>query len=375
MADFRLQAKNLFLTYPQCDLPLCVVKELITKLFGNRLEYGIIAKELHTEEGEHIHAFICLKTPWNIVNSHKLDLHVKQNEEEKTYHGNYQPARSVYNCIKYVCKDGNYDGINCDAKLLLKAAQRKTSTKMAVAASRMIEGESIWEINETDPGLVLSNLKKFQNYKNWLEGIVLLKTPLLPWNSVTTGGATENWIVLIASWLNTNMNQIRLHKQKQLWIVGATNSGKSWLLWELLKYFHGYEIPNDKGWFDGYDDCYDFAYLDEFGGHVTVQWLNSFAEGRHMPIIRRGLRPITKKKNLPLIVCANNDIAGIYHKVDSVVIDALEGRFLQVKIPSGMNIELNFEHDSSDEDTAPLMSDLEEDEYVPWKMTESIRIE
>lgn len=357
---FRLQCKHLFLTYPQCSLPLNVASKLIEDVFGGRLSYGIVCKENHHEsDGEHIHAFISLTNTWNIVNPHRLDLELKDAASHRVYHGNYQPARSVYSCIKYVCKDGNFIGINCDAKQLLKAAKAKTSTKSAMIAEELMDGRPLYDINTEYPGYVLSHLKKLMEYKNWLEGTKLIMTPLLPWNHVTTGGATERWIIFLCKWINSNMGKERRHKQRQLWISGRKNSGKTYLIMQLMRYFHGYEIPNDGRWLDDYSDDYDFAYIDEYKGFKTIQWLNSFAEGRPVPLPQRNRAPYIKKKNIPFIVSSNYGISQCYSQADELVVDALRSRFLEIKIPFGQQVNLVFEHDTSDDDTAPIMSDSE----------------
>lgn len=361
MSGFSLNAKNLFLTYPQCPLPLSVATGLIEDLFGDRIEYGIVCSEDHKDEGEHLHAIIVLKKRWHIRDCRKLDIEflgpIGGGQADTIYHGDYKAAKSLLNSIKYVCKDGNYAGINCDAKSILQAAQKKTSTKAAYIASKIVEGESIESINVDNPGYVLSHLKKITNYQKWLEGLAVLNSPLTPWTSASTGGATETYLVMIAKWLNSNLGQVRPHKQRQLWISDHSMSGKSYLLMQLLNYWHGYEVPDDGNWYDSYSDGYDFCYMDEYKGYKKIQWLNSFSEGRPMCLPQRNVAPYIKKKNLPLIVCANGGISWVYSKADEVVVCALKNRFLEINIPCGDRLDIIMEHDDSDEDTAPIMSD------------------
>jgi hypothetical protein len=119
-------------------------------------------------------------------------------------------------------------------------------------------------------------------------------------------------------------------------------------------------VPADNGWFDAYSDDYDFIYLDEYRGHCTVRILNSLAEGRQMPLPRRGITPIIKKKNLPLIVCSNMSPYEVYSKCGPLSLEALVSRFLIVYLPHPIELKFYDDEVSSDEDTAPLMSDDDE---------------
>ncbi len=129
-----------------------------------------------------------------------------------------------------------------------------------------------------------------------------------------------------------------------------------------MNYFHSYEIPNDNNWYDAYSDAFGFAWIDEFKGCKTIQWLNSFSEGRHMSLSRRGKEPYVKKKNLPFIVASNYSIRDCFSKADFIVVKALQRRFLEVEIPLGERIDIEFDWDESDEDTVECWSDPEPEE-------------
>jgi hypothetical protein len=145
---------------------------------------------------------------------------------------------------------------------------------------------------------------------------------------------------------------------KQLWIHGSTGLGKSRLISKMMKYFRGYELPNDNGWFDDYSDDYQFMYADEYRGHLTVRTLNSLAEGRLMHLRRRGTSPIEKTKNLPMVICSNLSPYEVYSKCTPVSLDAIMARFIVVYLPGPFNIHFCKPGDAED-DTAELMSDEE----------------
>ena len=161
------------------------------------------------------------------------------------------------------------------------------------------------------------------------------------------------------------MTHSRQHKQKQLWVHGATGAGKSLLFFTLLKHFNGYEIPDDHGWFEDYDDEYHFIYIDEYNdAFLSAPILNRIAEGSWVKLKRRGRAPYIKKKNLPLIICSNKSLDEVYATQAPRVLDAIKERFKVVEIPEGSTLKIETEFESSDEDTLPLFFSDEEDEVT-----------
>lgn len=108
--SFRLNAIQLFLTYPQCD---CPKEEALAQLMTKEkleIQKAVVGHELHKEEGEHLHVFIKLSKKINLRTEDYLDLYY----EGKSYHGNYQTAKSWVAVSKYVMKDGDYICHNMD---------------------------------------------------------------------------------------------------------------------------------------------------------------------------------------------------------------------------------------------------------------------
>lgn len=101
MPGFRLNAKNLFLTYPQCDLPLETIRDtLLEALTTFEPSYLVVSSEAHEDGQLHRHVFIALAKKSNIVNAQALDIN--------GFHGNYQTARNPSNSRNYVIKDGHF---------------------------------------------------------------------------------------------------------------------------------------------------------------------------------------------------------------------------------------------------------------------------
>jgi uncharacterized protein YlaN (UPF0358 family) len=99
---FRLQAKKLFLTYPQCDIQL----EYFEQEMSNKLKrYGIkeylYVIEEHQDGKPHIHAYVELEKKSDIKNENVLDI----GKEDHKFHGNYAAARNHRSVIEYLMKD------------------------------------------------------------------------------------------------------------------------------------------------------------------------------------------------------------------------------------------------------------------------------
>lgn len=95
---FRLSAKNLFLTYPRCnETKEDLLNSLITKL---NMQYAIIARELHSDNTPHLHAYIELSKKCNIKDQDKLDFN--------GHHGNYTACRNIDATKNYIKKDQDF---------------------------------------------------------------------------------------------------------------------------------------------------------------------------------------------------------------------------------------------------------------------------
>lgn len=98
---FRLQAKNLFLTYPQCDLELEVIRDTLLEVLTTfEPSYLVVSSEAHEDGQLHRHVFIALAKKSDIRNANALDIN--------GFHGNYQTARQPTNSRNYVIKDGQF---------------------------------------------------------------------------------------------------------------------------------------------------------------------------------------------------------------------------------------------------------------------------
>lgn len=96
---YRLQAKNIFITYPQCDLEKEFVLEHFQNLFNYEFQYAI-GRESHKDGGHHLHVLLSLSQKYSTRDPRWADI--------ADFHPNIQSVRSIKNVYNYVTKDGDY---------------------------------------------------------------------------------------------------------------------------------------------------------------------------------------------------------------------------------------------------------------------------
>nr|QKV51194.1 putative replication associated protein [Crucivirus sp.] len=94
---FRLQSKNLVLTWPKCYTSREQVREKCELHFAGNIRGYAIAQEAHKDGTPHIHVSMMLKERIDTKYENELDVLAGQ-------HGNYQSARSLKKWTNYVLK-------------------------------------------------------------------------------------------------------------------------------------------------------------------------------------------------------------------------------------------------------------------------------
>ena len=102
---YRLSAKNLFLTYSNCQIEIKeALDQLKKKLSHYIIKDYIIVREFHEDGNPHIHVYLNLNRQFNTYNPCYLDLDAGNG----TYcHGKYESARSPNFVIEYILKNVN----------------------------------------------------------------------------------------------------------------------------------------------------------------------------------------------------------------------------------------------------------------------------
>lgn len=97
MPEFRLNTKNVFLTYPQVDFTR---DELLVFLRTFDCTYLLVARERHVDGGLHYHCCLSFQRKINIRDSTKFDF--------RGYHPNIQSSRRITDVIRYCKKEGDF---------------------------------------------------------------------------------------------------------------------------------------------------------------------------------------------------------------------------------------------------------------------------
>lgn len=160
MKSFRINAKNLFLTYPKCDATREDMRDHLYKLLD--ADYGvvkyIVAKEKHQDGTDHLHCFVELNKKLNVQNASYFDYN--------GHHGNYQSSRSPFATAKYCIKDDKEYLANFQDLKELKGSKKVSGedngpSKRDMIAEELLGGTSITDIIKKYPG-ELFNIQKWQ---------------------------------------------------------------------------------------------------------------------------------------------------------------------------------------------------------------------
>lgn len=376
---FQLKAKKMVLTYP--NLPdkwneephqkLEKVAQNLHRLCGKPPKSYIIALEHHDSKGikqgaPHIHIAVELpdnennaKSNWSFSGKSglaKLDGLLDIGEGYGPKHGNYAACRKWLHSVRYLTKEGCYIVNNLDVEAVREAIQNKKAYGFEKAANDIMGGKTLVEVTVKNPGFAMQHLQKIEKFANFVD--VQVKRPkLLPFYGVVIPNFTSS-DYQVCCWLKDNLFTDRKHKQRQLFISGPTNVGKSYLWMTLMKYCRVFIMPYESFACD-YTEEYDLVVFDEFVGQKEVSFMNSFCEGTPMQILRKGKQPHLKVKNVPVIVCSNKRIEELYPNVKNEhpwLHEAFVNRFTEAVVTTRMNVKFKEE---------PLIFELEELIPVP----------
>jgi len=335
--SFRIQTRNVFLTYPRCNIPKEVAcAQLVAKFEQqHQLKWCVVAHELHVDDGnqeqdlvkDHLHAVIQFQKPFQTRD--KLFFDLKDEESGTVYHGNYQASRSWRVTLEYTVKD-------CDIVILPEGTsyedivKGKKQTMADRVATLVLAGESVREIRNEEPGFYMMNKRQILELEAELQQEARL-AQLKPWVPVEIPTVWAMPTQTIAQWLNDNISKPREFKQKQLWIWSyLPNMGKTSLINALEKYCDIFNMGHEN-YFNGFTDEATLICFDEFNAQHNISFMNSFVQGRPVPVPTKGGQ-VWKTKNTPVIVLANRPPHEAYCKTDAVKLQPLISRFTVVEL-------------------------------------------
>jgi len=332
--SFRLQARYLFLTYPQVgDLP---VSDLDIKLKEKGALKFVIGIEQHEDGGTHFHALVDMGKKINWINPKCLDLGL--------LHGNYQAAVHPVKVLDYVTKGSVFVFYGwkdiAEARDDVAKAGTKRCADWDLIGDAIISGKSAKAIVTEKPG----RFKDVQRIEEAIAINALWNMPTKPpFQGVLAMDATSATIA-ITQWLNDNIQKERAFKAPQLYVYGDKNLGKTSLINLLSEHLNVFYAPNDSEWMDDYSDDFDLVVFDEFRAQYTIQWLNRFLEGSCMPLKRRSRAPVLKKKNMPVVILSNFSLQEAYAKSSAEKLETLEARLAIIHATQFLKIGLLMEN-------------------------------
>jgi len=346
--DFRIQAKNFFLTYNLVE-PESLTKEALLsqlKALFKEATYILVCRENYKErQWYHLHAVVCCERVkhfrkhdfadvrvWNSVAEQERygaegrQLIVPDRDRNKDFHmkhGNYASAKYLDKAIKYVMKDG--DILEYGERLIAVPKIKESEKKSTTIATMLQTGQSLTEVNESDPGYFMVNMNKIIDYANWLEmnNVQQRKTFPAIVRNVDPAQLSQPEVAIF-DWIlgnvcdGTTLGMTRKLRQKQLWIHGGFGMGKTTFIQTLHEYLRIFIPIYSTDFLDGYaDSAYDLIVFDEFKGQKAITFLNSFIDGSFQRYNVKNRHTI-KRKNLPVIFLSNYPPERVYSKVDDL---------------------------------------------------------
>lgn len=348
---FKLRCKQLFVTFPQCQTPKETVMDNIKVFFSNlphKLEQAMVVRELHEDGQPHLHALIILDRVFETRDPHKLD-RLSKGEDGQCKHGNYDTVRhGIRAAVEYLTKEDPFPVLfNMDLQKILA----KKKTKISDDVKKAIDtGVSMLEIMDTFGGFVLLHLRHIKEYQVE-RARQLSRVPRFPDGAATPTWATDTNTMeaqRILAWINAEIfhkdaNGVRTErprKQKQLWLHGPPDTGKTGIIMTLAETIRVGWAPMEKGWWDEFEDgAFDLIVFDEFKGGWPIRHINSIVEGVPFHMRRRNGDGM-KLKNTPVIITSNFDPYGCYSNLRAEEVDPTMARFTVIKIETFTSIKL-----------------------------------
>jgi hypothetical protein len=325
---FRVQGKNIFLTYPRCSLRKERVMEKLKLKRKTKLDYMTVAQENHEDGSKHLHALLSYNSKQDITLQNAFDL----SDDEmpgRTFHPNIQSVRNSEAVHRYVQKEGNFVEDGSFVTNLSKDAVKKhiTAQANAILLSKPIEV------------LVREGTLKLQHVPTVMKAVNAIRMLEQP---------KENFVPRIG-----------------LWITGAPGIGKSrWVRSTFGSLV--FNKPQSK-WWDGYkgEKVVVLDDLDLVGsclGHHLKIWGDNY--GFNAEIKGDTIQP----QHSLFIITSNYTPGEVFtlrekeKEPDCNLVDAIKRRFLMCTISGGELVAYESGYSSD-----PVFSKIKDGDVVNWK--------
>lgn len=334
----QFKAIQLFVTYPQNPVTKEMIVERLLERFPDNVEWIVACNEDHEPQDEDqqagVHAhFICrFKKPRTNVTHKNLD-YVGGDK-----HGDYQCMKGGFvKAANYIIKHGDYItwGFK-DFEAELAAKDKKKSPVNALIYKKLQDGEDLEDMKD-DPELgpfIMMNLQKLQYYWQHLQ-VWNMQVDIIYglYDNLSPDMNDDSRDIL--DFLASNLMYPREAKQKQGWIYGDTNLGKTQLKEQLRRRFKVF-ISGSKDMLKGYrNNYYDIIIIDEPSkGQYRCEDLNKLLEGSIFPIPSR-YADMYKTDNPLVLILTNYAPEEFYPNISELglkTFNAFKGRIEQFLI-------------------------------------------
>lgn len=298
--QFRLRGIRFLLTYPQCPHEASVGLEAQLSSLGS--ERYLVCKELHSDGGQHLHAYVEFHSPQYFTRPDCFDF----THNGIAHHGSYEAARSSRRAAAYVAKDGDLVSRGfTPAEIEQLRQHHRPPTDFASLGKRLLSGEAIEELFREQPQLIwLKDLNKVRLIASSVRHYdPLLKDALLRNLEFYNTGV---------QWSFDPARPCRAPENGQYFpfIWGPPNCGKSTLLKSAnAKPYKFYHTPGTVSNWVGFDsnlcDCivFDDASKETLLA-VGYSVLNALCDGDPVQLNCKGGAALCHKR-LPVIIITN----------------------------------------------------------------------
>jgi len=333
----HLRGVSFLLTWSQCDRPLKEIADLIQRRFGDVFCGIRVASEKHADGTFHRHAFLVLKERTFVASAaDRFDLprFDPPGVQSGVYKGNYKVAAAPAAALDYVSKGGDF--VDMGKVAVPRSAGHKSTGKTAAVVGRLLDGATSDVILSEFPEFYFMQRKRIEEFASILSLKKELKTvEKFSLEAVRTVQDSRDWpadIGAVLYWIGSNICSTRAFKQKQLFLYGPPNVGKTSLIQALSRFVPVYFAPTVESYFDHFDESYHrLVAFDEFKGQHQATFMNQFLEMGVMTCKRKGSQ-FLRRRNVPVILSSNFPVEECYPNAHALVSAAFRARVQTVEI-------------------------------------------
>jgi len=275
--QFRLRAKQLFLTYPQAnDINEDDILHILNR--DGAPIYALIAREQHQDGNFHFHCFVDYANIRDIRDERYFDC--------SGHHPNTQGVRNRRAVISYCKKQGSFTEFGTDSTEATKKEQIAAIASIEELTQAVNRGLLHWK-GYSRLRLDLSTFLRDQHALNTKNSLDMHQLRL---NSCTIGECITFQFTM-------------KFKAKQLYIFGPPNTGKTSLLQQYNEATLFY-APNNNDWNGFNEDIHKIIVFDEFHGQVPLSTMLQVLQGTKIRLNTKG-GSIDKTKNCMCIILSN----------------------------------------------------------------------